>query len=154
LEVYYETWKAFGAGPVVVPWAEAYVALKQGVVDGMDSPLSSVYGQKFFEVAPYIVMTNHQIDPYNVLVSEKAYKALPDDLKAVITSCAREAGDWYSQLVVQSYEEEKAMMIQAGAKFIEIDTTEFVQRALPLAQSFENRGLWSKGLFEAISALK
>ncbi len=154
MEVYYETWKAFGTGPVIIPWAECYMALRQGVVDGMDSPLSSVYGQRFFEVAPYIIMTNHQTDPFNVLVNEKAYQSLPDDLRALLTESAREAGVWYTELVSKSFQDEKALMEKAGAKFIEIDTTEFVKNALPLARKFEEKGLWSKGLFEAISSLK
>lgn len=154
LEVYYETWKAFGSGPVVIPWAECYLALRQGVVDGMDSPLSSVYGQRFFEVAPYIVMTNHQTDPYNVLVNDRAYQKLPLDLRTALAESAREAGEWYTELVNSSYKEEEALMLKAGAKFINVNTEEFAQRARPLAKLFEDKGYWTRGLFDTISAIK
>lgn len=154
LEVYYETWKAYGTGPVVIAWAESYMAMKQGIVDGMDSPLSSVYGQKFFEVAPYVIMTNHQTDPYNVFVNEKAYQALPENLRKALTEAAYEAGVWYTNLVANSYEKEEAEMLKAGVKFIKIDTKEFVDASRPLAMTFEAKGMWSPGLFDAISAIK
>ena len=45
-----------------------------GVVDGMDSPFSSVYPEKFYQAAPYVTMTNHSIAPFNILISEVVFQ--------------------------------------------------------------------------------
>lgn len=154
LEVYFESWKAFGAGPIQIPWAECYFSLKQGVIEGMDSPLASVYGSKFYESAPYIIMTNHQVDPVNVLVNEKKLKSLPLKYRKILKEAAQEAGEYYSNTIISEFDKQKEAMIKEGAKFLEIDTTEFIEKAQTIAAKFEAKGLWSKGLFRKISELK
>ena len=81
IKTYVETWGATGAKTIVVPWAEAFIALKTGVADGMDSPLGSIYGQKFHQAAPYIILTNHLVAPFNLLANNKAYQKLPADIQ-------------------------------------------------------------------------
>ncbi|RLA91795.1 MAG: TRAP transporter substrate-binding protein DctP, partial [Deltaproteobacteria bacterium] len=150
LKTYFETWKALGAKPTVIPWAEAYLALKKGVVDGMDSPLGSIYGMKFYQAAHYITMTNHLVAPFNILVNEKSYQKLPKSYQKILLEAGKEAGDYYSKLVVDSFKVDKVKMEKAGVKFIEIDTTPFAQEAAKVAERFEAEGMWEKGLFKKI----
>lgn len=151
LKTYFETWKGLGAKPTTIAWSEAYLALKKGVVDGLDSPMGSIYGMKFYQAAPNIMLTYHLIAPFNILVNEKKYQQLQDKYKKILIDAGKQAGDYYTQLVEDSFRVDKEKMIKAGCKFIEIDTVPFAKAAVPIAEKFEADGMWQKGLFKKIT---
>jgi len=150
IKTYFETWKALGAKPTTIPWAEAFLALKKGVVDGMDSPLGSVYGMKFYQAANYIAMTNHLVAPFDLLANEKKYLELPEGHKKILLKAGREAGAHYTKLVVDMFEKDKVKMEKAGVEFVAIDTAPFAREAMKVAERFEAEGMWKKGLFKQI----
>jgi C4-dicarboxylate-binding protein DctP len=49
-----ECMKALGANPVTIPYADLYMALKTGVVDGQENPLANIGDMKFYEVQKYM----------------------------------------------------------------------------------------------------
>jgi len=151
LITYFETWKGLGAKPTTIAWSEAYLALKKGVVDGLDSPMGSIYGMKFYLAAPNIMLTYHLVAPFNILVNEKKYQQLPDAYKKILAEAGKQAGEYYTKLVEDSFKVDKEKMLKAGCKFIEIDTIPFAKAAVPIAEKFEADGMWEKGLFKKIT---
>ena len=154
IEAFVKTWTAFGAKPTIIPFAEAFISLKTGVVDGMESPLSSIYSQKFYQVAPFITMTNHGMAPFNVLMSETSFKKLSTKDQGVILAAAREAGDYYVAEIDKKFAPQKAEMIKSGATFTDIPLAPFADKARAVAEEFEGRGMWTPGLFAKIQAMK
>src|ERR1700730_8189303 len=73
--------KALGASPVTLNFAEVYTALQTHVVDGQENPLSIVDTAKLYEVQKYISMTNHMWDGYWMLCNGRDWKSLPDDIR-------------------------------------------------------------------------
>src|SRR3546814_14740370 len=51
--------KALGANPQKMAFAEVYQALQTGTVDGQENTWSNIYSQKFYEAQKYITETNH-----------------------------------------------------------------------------------------------
>lgn len=154
IKTYVETWGAMGAKTIVVPWAEAFIALKTGVADGMDSPLGSIYGQKFHQAAPYIILTNHLVAPFNILVNEKAFQKLPADLQKGLLEAGLEAGDYYTRLVEERFNPEKEKMVKEGASFIEVNPSDFAAVAQKVAEKLETEGNWPKGLFAKVRSMR
>ena len=76
--------KALGASPATLNFAEAYTALQTHVVDGQENPLSIIDTAKFSEVQKYVSMTNHMWDGYWMLCNGRSWKGLPSDVQAVI----------------------------------------------------------------------
>jgi len=153
LETYFLAFEQFGVNPVEIPWAEAYSALERGVGDGMDSPIGSIYGMGFYKVAPFITNTRHMMAPFNLLVSERAYQSLSPELREKLTEAAHEAGEYYTNMLAEEFENDKQKMLNEGAVYVEISTKEFAERSKGLAADFEKKGLWSEGLFEYIQNL-
>ena len=153
LDTYIQAWKALGTKPTVIPWAEAYLAMKTGIVEGMDSPISSIYPQKFYEAAKYITITNHAIAPFNLLISEKVFAKLPKAQQDILAAAGKEAGEFYTRILNDTFAEHRQKMEKAGAKFETIDLKPFAARAREAAVEFEAKGLWSKGLFDAIQKM-
>lgn len=153
LETYFLAFEQFGVNPVEIPWAEAYSALERGIGDGMDSPIGSIYGMGFYKVAPFITNTRHMMAPFNLLVSERAYQSLSPELREKLTEAAHEAGEYYTNMLAEKFENDKQKMLNEGAVYVEISTKEFAERSKGLAADFEKKGLWSEGLFEYIQNL-
>ena len=153
LDTYIQAWKALGAKPTVIPWAESYLAMKTGIVEGMDSPLGSIYPQKFYEAAKHITITNHAIAPFNLLISDRVFGKLPKAQQAILVEAGEEAGDFYTKTLESTFSEHRQKMEKAGATFETIDLKPFAERARAAAVEFEEKGLWSKGLFDAIQKM-
>src|SRR5829696_2289544 len=57
--VFLDTFKAFKANPVPMPFGELYGALESKAVDGQENPFSVILSNKFFEVQKFVSATNH-----------------------------------------------------------------------------------------------
>lgn len=153
LATYVETWAAFGAKPTPLAWNESYLAMKTGTVDGMDAPLNLVHPQKFYQAAPFILKTDHLVAPYVVLMSEQVWQELSPEQQALVTQAGVDAGNYYTRLVQESFEEQKAAMLAEGAAIIEIDSAAFAEKARGVMQKFESEGKWSAGMVDQIRGL-
>jgi len=74
--VFLDTFKAFGANPVPMPFAELYGALESKAVDGQENPFAVILSNKFYEVQKYVSGTNHVYAANIVLVSKKFWDQL------------------------------------------------------------------------------
>ncbi len=73
--------KALGANPQKMAFAEVYQALQTGVVDGQENTWSNIYTQKFFEVQKYITESNHGVIDYMLVTNAKFWQGLPADVR-------------------------------------------------------------------------
>jgi tripartite ATP-independent transporter DctP family solute receptor len=76
--------KAFGAAPASINFAETYSALQTHLVEGEENPLAVIQTAKLYEVQKYCAQTNHMWDGFWFLASGKTWTRLPKDLQAVI----------------------------------------------------------------------
>ena len=51
--------KSVGANATPIAFAEVYLALQQGTVDGQENPLPTIMAKKFYEVQSHIMLTGH-----------------------------------------------------------------------------------------------
>lgn len=78
-----ESMKALGANPVSIPYADTYMALKTGVADGQENPLSNIVDMKFYEVQKYMTVINYQFHPEVLSMNLDFYNSLPADLQTI-----------------------------------------------------------------------
>jgi len=90
--------KALGADPSTVTFSELYQALKTGVVDSQDNPLSLIYDTKFHEVTKYLSICNYVYNPVILAVGQPFWKKVPDKYKAAIKQAARDTEGWSRML--------------------------------------------------------
>jgi len=112
--------KIWGANPVGMPMPETPEALQKGVVKGLFSSLEVMKDFKFAETCKYATVTNSVIYPFSVIMNEKKWNSLPDDVKKVIDDMAVEHGKWVGNYmdnhVLESIEWSKSTQ---GVEFIE-----------------------------------
>ena len=100
-ELHLAYYRAVGAMPVAIASSEAFTALRQGVIDGMDNNLFSFLSQKPYEVAKHISLTGHVYSPGVVLMHLGLYKSLPDDHRKIIDRLIKEVGIWQREHSLQ-----------------------------------------------------
>ena len=79
-----EIWKAMGANPTPMAWAEVVTSLSQGQIDALDHSLGVFNDFNLHEVAPHVTLTNHCSSPFPIIVSKKWIEALPEEDRAVL----------------------------------------------------------------------
>jgi len=138
------------AASTPVSFGETYSAFQQNLVDIHDPTLETIHSSKFYEVAPYIIETNHAFSSMYTLIRDEVYQDLSEDQQKAIDEAADEAGEYYNDLIEKELDEEKEDMKDEGAKFIEPDREAFKEKVLPMGEELEKEGTWSEGLLEEI----
>ena len=87
-------YRAWGANPIPIPYAETYNALQQGVADGQENPLVSIEKMKFYEVQDYITVSNHAYLGYAFCVNKEFWDKLPSDIADIFKQTADEVKNW------------------------------------------------------------
>ena len=90
-QTYNDIAKAWGTIATTVPWPETYLALSQGVVDGIETAPGPSFDQKHYEVAKYLIRTDHLIYFHLWVISEKSYQSWPQPVRVAVETAAREA---------------------------------------------------------------
>lgn len=84
-------WQLYGATPTNIAWAEVYSALQTGVIDAGDGSINALMNKRFYEVAPYVSLTEHQQTCLTLVINEKFFNGLPKELQQVIEGAAKDA---------------------------------------------------------------
>ncbi len=95
--VFLETFKAFKANPVPMPFAELYGALEAKAVDGQENPFAVILSNKFFEVNKFVSATNHVYAANIVLVSKRFWDKLSPAEQKIMNDAANEARAYQRQ---------------------------------------------------------
>jgi TRAP-type C4-dicarboxylate transport system substrate-binding protein len=154
IKAYLMVWEALGTRPSRVTWGEVYLAMKTGVVEGAEGPISATYGVKFHEAAPNGYLTNHILSSAHITMNEKTYQSLPPDLRKAVEDGAREAVAWARSEAQKVQEETLAKMRAEGAKIDPLDTRAFQARLREAVGKAEAEGLWPKGLWQQVQDVK
>ena len=84
--------KALGASPTTISFAETYSALQTKVTDGQENPLALISAAKLYEVQKYCSLTSHMWDGYWFLGNRRSWEKLPAAIKDVVAKSVNEAG--------------------------------------------------------------
>jgi TRAP-type transport system periplasmic protein len=83
---------AFEASPVSINFNEVYSALQTKVVEGQENPLAIISTAKLYEVQKYCSLTNHMWDGFWFLINRRAWEALPEDIRTIVSKNVNAAG--------------------------------------------------------------
>lgn len=154
IKAYLMVWETLQTKPSRVTWGEVYLALKTGVVEGAEGPISATYGVKFHEAAPHGYLTNHILSSAHITMNEKTYQGLPSDLRKAVEDAAKESVAYARSESQKLAGETLAKMRAEGAKIGTIDTKPFQDRLREAVARAEAEGLWPKGLWQKVQDVR
>jgi TRAP-type transport system periplasmic protein len=132
-----KVFSATGLKATPMDYMEVYNAIKTGVLDGLENEPAGLKSMKFYEVAPYYVLTNHQITTRILGMSEKKFQSFPKDLQEAMLKAAKEASAYHRKTEVEEGEGIiKELQQKNGLKVIPFDNTEMRKRAMPVVEQF------------------
>lgn len=86
-----KVWSAIGAMPTAMASQEIYSAMQTGVIDAAESTIPAITYNSFYEVAPYISLTQHQFATGGLFMNESKYNSLPEDVQKIVDEAASRA---------------------------------------------------------------
>lgn len=120
--------RALGANPQKMAFAEVYQALQTGVVDGQENTWSNIYSQKFHEVQKTIAETNHGVIDYMVVANAKWWDGLPPDIKKGLSEAMVEATAHANKLAEDLNQADKKKIADANkAKIYKVSKEDLAQ---------------------------
>jgi len=115
-KVLVEAWKALGAQPVVIGFAELYTALQQGTVDGEELPWVYKFSSKFYEIEKYGTELNYSFDLIYLIFSQQLWRGFSKSDQDILRSTAQLAAKDEREFLAKSNQEVVSKLRAKGMK--------------------------------------
>jgi tripartite ATP-independent transporter DctP family solute receptor len=142
--------RAIGANATPVAFAEVYLALQSGTVDGQENPLPTIQAKKFHEVQTHISLTGHITESLLTIVSQGTWRKLSEADRGVFREVLAEAAD-RATASIRKQEGELPEWFKAQGKTVQTpDRAAFRAVCTPL----HNEGVgWTRQQYDRLQAL-
>jgi len=132
--------EALGGNVTKIAFPELFMALKQGVVDAQENPLSVIYHNKYYEVQKHLAMTNHVYNSMVHVMSKKTWDKLTPDQQKIIKEESKKAGDWMRE---QVQKEEKSLIKQLEEKGMKVTTPNVADFKAKMQPAYDKIGAYA-----------
>ncbi len=130
--------EAITAEPSVIAYNEVYNAVQTGVVDGLENEAAGIEQMKFYEVAPYIILTQHAITVRPLMFSDHTFQRLPEDLQACVLEAGPEAAR-HGREIESGQDGEKLTMMEENGWLQTVpfaDRDQLLELSIPVQDEF------------------
>lgn len=110
---------ALGGNPTPMAYGEVFTGLQQGTIDGFQTTIPLIYGDKFYEVSKHLTLTNHVILPHVLQINKDFYEALSEENKKAIDKATEEYTRFARELAIQAENEAVEKLKAEGVKVVE-----------------------------------
>ena len=124
-QVVTSTLEAMGANTTVLAWSEAYQALQQQVIEGVEVHLSAAVGSSMQEVTKYLAFTGHQQLLTGLIISDAWFQKLPAEYQQILKDASYEAGKSASENVIAKNDEYLKTLTDGGIEVVDCDVEAF-----------------------------
>ena len=146
--------KSVGANATPIAFAEVYLALQQGTVDGQENPLPTIMAKKFYEVQSHVMLTGHIIELLLTIVGNHVWTKLSDDDKKVFAEVLVQAAAKSSDEIRASEQKIADELRKLGKTVVQVDREAFRKAAIPLHNDASAGAGWSQAEYDAFQGLK
>ena len=79
-----DCFKALGASPQAMAFPEVFGAIQQKVIDAQENPVDVIYTNSIYEVAPYVLFSEHVYGAFNFIFWGDTFNSYPADVQAAM----------------------------------------------------------------------
>jgi len=145
--------RSVGANATPIAFAEVYLALQNGTVDGQENPLPTIQAKKFFEVQSHIALTGHIYETLVTIASGPLWRRLSAADRALFEETWREASN-RATYAIRIAEETLPDWFRAQGRTVTLpDRAAFRAAALPLHNDPEAGAGWTREQYDRLQAL-
>jgi tripartite ATP-independent transporter DctP family solute receptor len=146
--------KSVGANATPIAFAEVYLALQQGTVDGQENPLPTIMAKKFYEVQSHIMLTGHITESLLTIVGSHVWSKLNDDEKKIFQDTLSQAAARASDEIRTSEQKIADQLRKLGKTVVEVDREAFRKAAVPLHNDASAGAGWTQAQYDELQGLK
>ena len=117
--------KALGASPTGINFAEVYSALQTKIVDAQENPPAIISAAKLYEVQKYCSLTNHMWDGWWFLVNRRAWQSVPADLRDKVAAIINKNALAERDEIARQNTSLKSDLAAKGLVFNDVDSAPF-----------------------------
>jgi TRAP-type C4-dicarboxylate transport system substrate-binding protein len=122
-----KAWGSLGAQTRVVDFKEAYLALKQGVVESITISLNSIIPNKLCEVTQYCTALDQWPEIFVTTINERVWQGLTPEEQKIIVDGSEKAGKWYNEYVYSIADKNiKGIINDYNMAYIQVNRKPFV----------------------------
>lgn len=133
--VEFKVWSELGTLPTNIASTEIYTSLQTGVIDAAESSIPFIVSNKYYEVAPFITLTNHQISTHLFFMNDASIENLPEVHRQTVLDLIREAGNVQIDATARLSEELlDTLRSQPGVTVSDVDTAPFAEKLSALQE--------------------
>jgi C4-dicarboxylate-binding protein DctP len=114
--------RALGAHPQILAFSDVAPALRAGVVDGAENPVSNLWTQRMHEVQRHVTLTEHGYLGYATIVNRRFWEALPRDVRAGLERAMAEATEVANRIAREKNDADLARLRAAGTTEVHVPT--------------------------------
>lgn len=119
-----EQYKTWGANAIPVPYAEVYNSLQQGIVDGQENPLQTIFLNNYHEVQNNIIETYHGSMTYLLMANQSWFEGLDGDVQALLLEAEEEGRNAARQNLSETEDDYRQKIIDSGVEFHQLTEDE------------------------------
>lgn len=118
-------WRAIGAEPTPLAWAEVYFALQNGTVDAQENGIDTCAGASLQEVQKYLAMTNHIIYINNMSINKEAWDSLDPAYQDALNQAFQQSVEVMQPKMIELQEQQIKTLTDGGMEVVEYDQSFF-----------------------------
>ncbi|MTD30711.1 DctP family TRAP transporter solute-binding subunit [Planomicrobium sp. YIM 101495] len=130
-----DQYKLWGGNAIPVPYAEVYNSLQQGIVDGQENPLQTIFLNNYHEVQGHVIQSYHGTMTYLLMANQGWYDGLSDEVKELLKEAEEEGKQAARDNLSETEEDYKQQIIDSGVNFYEL-TEEEIQAFREVSEPF------------------
>jgi tripartite ATP-independent transporter DctP family solute receptor len=115
-----QQFRAFGAVPTAIDFAELYTALQQAVVDGQENPIATIADMRFYEVQDYMALSDHGFLAYVFMFNKEFFESQPEETQTMLRDAALEAAQYQRDIIREAEAKHLETFREAGLEIHEL----------------------------------
>ena len=105
--------------------SEVFTSLQQGTIDAQENPLAMISSTNLYEVQEYVNLTAHVISWAYVVIGDKQYQKMPQDLQVIFMEAAKDMQQYEHQIFMENEAKLRESLESKGMEFIDVDHESF-----------------------------